>query len=136
MSAEGAGAALARAWFEHSPFVQDLGMRLLDLSLDVARVELPFRPELATAGEVVHGGAIGALADTTAALAAWSAHDETDAKWGTIGISLNLLASAVGETLVASARVTRRGKLVTFCHVDVTAGDRAVAEALVTYRLG
>jgi uncharacterized protein (TIGR00369 family) len=136
VSAEAPGAALGRGWFEHSPFVQELGMRLVDLSPDVARVELPFRPELATVGDVVHGGAIGSLVDTTAALAAWSSHEQTDAKWGTIGISLNLLASARGETVVADARVTRRGRLVCFCHVDVTAGERPIAEALVTYRLG
>jgi acyl-coenzyme A thioesterase PaaI-like protein len=32
-------------------------------------VRLPFRPELTTVGDLVHGGAIGALVDVTATAA-------------------------------------------------------------------
>lgn len=69
------GAELGRGWFEHSPFVGLLGMRLVDVRPDEVRVELPLRADLTTAGDIVHGGAISALVDTSAALAAWSGHD-------------------------------------------------------------
>jgi uncharacterized protein (TIGR00369 family) len=132
------GAALARAWFESSPFIGLLGLRLQSLTTDEAVVEMPYRPELATAGDVVHGGAIGALLDSAAALAAWSGHDPANGvTWGTIGLSTSFLASGRGSTLRAHARVSRRGRSVCHCRVDVADADgRAVAEALVTYRLG
>ena len=34
------GAALAREWFANSPFVRELGMQLVDISPDAARVEV------------------------------------------------------------------------------------------------
>ena len=135
---EPSGEQLARAWFEHSPLIRALGMRLGSISPDEATVALPYREELATAADVVHGGAIMSLLDTAAALAAWSAHDPSKGvRWGTVGVSVSFLASAQGSDLEATARVTRRGRSICFCSVDVSDSERTpVAEALVSYRLG
>jgi uncharacterized protein (TIGR00369 family) len=132
------GEQLARAWFEHSPLIGMLGMRLVSIAPEQATVALAYRDELATAGEIVHGGAIMSLLDTAAALAAWSAHDPSKGvRWGTVGVSVSFLASAQGRDLEASARVTRRGRSICFCHVDVRDSESsAIAEALVSYRLG
>lgn len=132
------GADLARAWFEHSPFVGLLQLRLESISPDAAVVEMPFRAELATAGDVVHGGAIGALIDTAAALAAWSAHDPANGtRWGTVGLSLSFLAVGRGQALRAHAHISRRGKSICHCRVEVTDTDgNPVAEGLAAYRLG
>jgi uncharacterized protein (TIGR00369 family) len=130
-------ADLARAWFEHSPFINEIGLRLVGLEPDWALVEMPFEGKLATAGEVVHGGAISGLIDTTAALAAWSAHDlSAGTRWGTVGLTVSFLAGAEGETLTAEGMVTRRGRSICFCRVEVSAGEDPVAEGMVTYRLG
>src|SRR4029079_12464971 len=61
------GAALARGWLENSPFVSHLGMRLKSMEPGRAVLALPYREELPTMGEVVHGGAISSLVDTAAA---------------------------------------------------------------------
>jgi uncharacterized protein (TIGR00369 family) len=109
----------------------------VELEPNRAKVEMPFEEKLATAGQLIHGGAISGLIDTTAALAAWSAHDlSAGARWGTVGLTVSFLAAAEGETLTAEAKVTRRGKTICFCHVAVAAGEKPVAEGLVTYRLG
>jgi uncharacterized protein (TIGR00369 family) len=130
-------AELAKAWFENSPFIQEMGLRLTGLEPDRATVEMPFAAKLATAGELVHGGAISGLIDTTAALAAWSGHDlSAGTRWGTVGITVSFLAGAEGEALTAEGKVTRRGKTMCFCHVAVSAAEKPVAEGLVTYRLG
>jgi uncharacterized protein (TIGR00369 family) len=130
-------AELAKAWFEHSPFIGELGLRLIEMEPDRVVVEMPFEAKLATAGELIHGGAISGLLDTTAALAAWSGHDlAAGTRWGTVGITVNFLSGAEGEKLTAEGRVTRRGRSMCFCRVDVRAGDKPVAEGLVTYRLG
>src|SRR4051812_23700717 len=63
---------IIRAFIPESPFVGVLGLRLERLEPDVAVLVLPFRPELATIGEVVHGGAISTLIDTAAMAAAWA----------------------------------------------------------------
>jgi uncharacterized protein (TIGR00369 family) len=132
------GEQLARAWFEHSPLIGALGMRLRSIAPDAATVELPYVQALATAGDVVHGGAIMSLLDTAAALAAWSAHDPgRGVRWGTVGVSVNFLASAEGRDLRADARVSRRGRSICYCHVEVVDSEQTpVAEGLVSYRLG
>lgn len=131
-------ADLGRAWFEHAPFIRQLGMRLLSMDVDQVEVELPYAEELATAGDIVHGGAITSLIDTAAALAAWSGHDiSAGTRWGTVGMSVNFLSSGRGQALRARARVTKRGKTICFCGVDVRdEADVQVADALVSYRLG
>src|SRR5579859_6249831 len=113
-------------------------MRLVSIAPEEATVELPYRTELATAGDIVHGGAIMSLLDTAAALAAWSAHDPSKGvRWGTVGVSVNFLASAQGRDLRAHARVSRRGRSICYCHVDVADSEQTpVAEGLVSYRLG
>ena len=104
---------------------------------DRARLTMPFNDALPTMGNVVHGGAIGALIDTAAAAAAWSAAEVPERpRASTIGISVNFLAPARASGVSADARVTRRGKDLCFCEVSVTdeAGTQ-VANGLVSYRL-
>jgi uncharacterized protein (TIGR00369 family) len=130
-------AELAKSWFESSPFIGEMGLKLIEMETDRVTVEMPFEQKLATAGELVHGGAISGLIDTTAALAAWSGHDlSAGARWGTVGLTVSFLAGAEGETLTAEGTVTRRGRSMCFCRVEVSAGEKPVAEGLVTYRLG
>lgn len=132
------GAALMRAYLAHSPFAQHLGMAVERLEPDAAELRLPFTPSLATAGDVVHGGAIATLADTAATAAAWTGADVSAGPRGaTASFAMTYLSAARGEDLLASARVVRRGRTLCFCEVGVrTAGDAEVAQALVTYRLG
>jgi uncharacterized protein (TIGR00369 family) len=137
-SARPTGADLARAWFEHSPFVRHLSLELVALEPERARVRLPFADTLPTAGDVIHGGAISTLIDTAAALAAWSAHDPSQGvRWGTVSMTVSFEAAARGHDVLATAEVTRRGKTLCFISVAVDGpADKSIAHALVTYRLG
>ena len=70
----------------NSPHAAELGIRLASIGTDQATLELPFKPELATIGNVVHGGAIGALIDTAAMAAAWATDDVPESPAGsTVG---------------------------------------------------
>ena len=51
-----AGAAHMREFLAHSPFVRHLGMRLEAIHPDAVRVSMPYRPELATMGDLVIRG--------------------------------------------------------------------------------
>jgi uncharacterized protein (TIGR00369 family) len=127
---------LVRGWLEHSPFASHLGIELVWVGDGEAELRLPYRPELATMGDVVHGGAISSIVDTAAAAAAVSAADGEELAGGTtVDLSVSLVGAARGSELVARARVIRSGRAITFCEVDVGDGeDNPVAKGLVTYR--
>ena len=60
------GAEVITQFLQDSPFVLHLGMGLASIEADRARLAMPYRDELATIGDVVHGGALSALVDTAA----------------------------------------------------------------------
>src|SRR5215510_10114041 len=89
---------------------------------DRVRVRLPFRPEVTTVGDLVHGGAISALIDVAATAAFWTGADlARNPRGTTIGFSVNFLAPARGMDLVADARVVQRGRSISVGEVTVTA---------------
>ena len=121
-----------------SPLVRHLGIELRSLERDRAELLLPYRPELATIGDVVHGGAIATLIDTTGTAAAWA--DDTDvpesATGSTVSMTVQYIEAARGGDLLASSVVVRRGRTLCFCEVTVTEppANRAVAKGLLVYR--
>jgi uncharacterized protein (TIGR00369 family) len=121
-----------------SPLVEHLGMRLESIGSDEAVLVLPFRPELATLGDTVHGGAIASLIDTAGMAACWAADEEPASLAGsTVTLNVSYLAAAKGQDLTARAVVTRRGRSMVFSEVRVTEpGDRLVATGSVVQRLG
>jgi uncharacterized protein (TIGR00369 family) len=129
-------AELVEAFIPHSPFVGHLGMRLTDLEQDRAEMVLPFGEELATIGDVVHGGAISTLVDTAGMAAAWADRADPGERAGsTIGLSVDFVSAARGEDLTATANVIRRGESLCFCEVEVTGeSGQVVAKGLVTHR--
>jgi uncharacterized protein (TIGR00369 family) len=122
----------------NSPHAQQLGIRVVSLGTDEAVLELPFKPELATIGQVVHGGAIGALIDTAAMAAAWAMDEVPESVGGsTVSLSVNFAAAADGVDLRASGRVLQRGGRLSFCEVEVTDPNvKVVAHGIATYRFG
>jgi uncharacterized protein (TIGR00369 family) len=128
---------IVRAFIPSSPLPAALGITLESIEPDRARLAMRYADALATMGDVIHGGAIAALADTAAMAAAWATDDVPDGVGGaTVSLALSYLAAARGD-LVAEARVTRRGRRL--CFVDVAildAGGGAVASAQAVYRLG
>jgi uncharacterized protein (TIGR00369 family) len=120
-----------------APLGRLLGVELLDATLDRVRTRLPFRPEVTTFGDLVHGGAIGALIDVTATAAAWTGAELARGPRGTtIGLTVSYLNGARARDLVATGTVIQRGQSIVVCEVavDDDAGT-AIARALVTYKL-
>ena len=119
------------------PFQVLLGFQLDLVRPEFCRISLPFRSELRTAGDVVHGGVIASLIDSAGVVAAWSDADPSATRGATADLSVSYLSAAHGVDLLAEARVLRRGRSLVFIEVDVTAatGER-IAKGLVTYKLG
>ena len=78
---------------------------------------------------VVHGGVIGAIADTASAYAIGPT-----ARIG-VEYKISFLRSAAmnDEPLIARGRVVRRGKRVSVASVDVFQGESHLATGLFTY---
>jgi uncharacterized protein (TIGR00369 family) len=133
------GGTLFSEFVAHSPFAQLVGLRVERIEPERAELVMPYRPELATAGDVIHGGAIGTLIDVAATGAAWSSasFDGESPRAATIGYTVDLLRPARGSDLLAVAQVTRRGRAICHCAVDVADADgHPVAKGLVLYRIG
>jgi len=119
------------------PFFTLLGLEIEEVTKDFCRMRLPFRPQLRTAAEIVHGGAIASLIDSAGVVAVWSNVDASVTRGATIDLTVNYMAAAEGVDLTAEAHVIRRGRSVVFVDVNVTspAGER-IAKGMVTYKLG
>jgi uncharacterized protein (TIGR00369 family) len=132
------GGEIMRGFVPGSPLVQHLGIRLVDLGDGTARLALRYDEQVVTLGTTIHGGAIAALVDTAAMVAAWSGVQAPESLRGsTVDLTVHYLAPADATDLVADARVLRRGRSLTHVAVDVGASDgTAIACALATYKLG
>ncbi len=75
------------------PLAATLGLRVAEAAPERVRLELDHRPELCTAGGVLHGGAIMALADTAGALCAYLNLPEGATGTTTVESKTNLLAA-------------------------------------------
>ena len=121
-----------------SPLVKHLGIEVRALEPDRAELLLPYRAELATMADVVHGGAIASLIDTAGMAAAWADDEEPEALAGaTVSLTVDYVAAARGQDLLATATVARRGRSLAFTDVRVTdLGGRLVAKGSLVYRFG
>jgi uncharacterized protein (TIGR00369 family) len=128
---------LVDAAIVRSPYGRLLGLELASVEPDRVRVRLPYRVDVTTLGDTVHGGAVSALVDSAATAAFWAHPAATPSARGTtIGFSINFVAAGRGQDLVADARVRRRGREICTGEVSVSdAAGREVAVALVTYKL-
>jgi uncharacterized protein (TIGR00369 family) len=124
-----------RSWVESAPFSRFLGVRLESLDETSARLRLPYRDENSNPGKALHGGcaaSLGAIGSQAVARAALGAES---GPWHTCGMQVSYLAAAIGEDVVAEARLLRRGKELCFVGVSVEKLDgKPVASVTATVR--
>jgi len=121
-----------------SPFVRLLGIELAEVGTDRAVVRLPFREDLVTIADVVHGGALASLIDMAAVSAAWADDAEPQSMEGaTVSLDVSYVAAARGKDLTAVGVVSKRGRSLVFVDVRVTEPDeRLVATGSAVVALG
>jgi len=113
-----------------------LGIRVEELRRDYARLSMPWRPDLNQPQGLMHGGAIATLIDTAVVPAIGTAYDD-DRPFSTIEMSVRYLGPVSQEDLVAEGWVSRRGRRVVFCDVEVrTASAVKVATGSLIYVVG
>ena len=129
-------AARLASRFEAIPYCAGLGLRVEAIAADRVRLRLPYRDENSNPGRALHGGVSASLIDIAGALAAWTGLDDRPGlETSTLDLSVNYLAAAIGEDVVATAEVLRRGKEIVYSEVDVrTDAGKRIAVGLVTFR--
>jgi uncharacterized protein (TIGR00369 family) len=132
------GAEVMAQFIPQSPFVTKLGIVADVLDGAEVRLRMPWDPTNVTLGDIVHGGAIAALADVTVMAAAWAGVQAAESLRGvTTSMAVQFLAPARATDLIGVGRVLRRGKTVVNCDVDVITPDgELVAKAIATYKVG
>lgn len=113
-------ATVVRDAFEGQGVSGLLGMQLVAVEPGFLEVELPITPAITQHAGVVHAGITTTVLDTACGFAALTLMDAaSDVR--SINFTVNLMAPAAGEKLVARGRVVRPGRTVTFVEGDAVA---------------
>jgi uncharacterized protein (TIGR00369 family) len=115
-----------RASFARQGFMRLIGAQIVGLAPGHCSLALPARPDLCQQRGFLHGGVTAALADTAGGYAAYSLMPAGSSPL-TVEFKINLLAPALGETFIASAKVVRAGRTLTVVEADVTAETKGVS---------
>lgn len=120
---------------EKSPFYQLLGMRIVEVRENYARLSVKIDKKHIQFLETVHGGVVASLADSAAA---WAVYGSSNLKGipVTVEMKINFLKPVKSGTLIAEARNVHEGSRVFVTDVEVK-NDKGilVAKSLVTYYL-
>ncbi len=108
-----------RSWVEKSPYTAFLGVELTSISEEGASLVLPYKDENSNPGKALHGGCAASLGAVGGQVVARAALGEDSGPWHSFGLQVNYLAAAIGEPVLAFARLLRRGKSLCFVCVDV-----------------
>ena len=126
-------AATTRKHLKESRAIAMLGFELESASEGRAILRLDAQARHKQLNKVVHGGILAALADTAAAIAAYTVVPKGVAL-ATVELKINYLEAVPGGRIRAEARVLRAGRnfVVTECEIFDRSGQMA-AKALLTF---
>jgi acyl-CoA thioesterase len=108
------------------------GFELQSAARGRAALRMRVRAKHKQVHQVVHGGVIAALADTAGGMATYMSVPR-GSRVATLEMKINFLEPVDRGTIVADARVLRRGRNFTVVDCDVRVGRRLVAKALMTF---
>jgi uncharacterized protein (TIGR00369 family) len=115
------------------PLGAKLGMRAISLSKKAVILELDWAPELTTSGDVLHGGAVMALADAAGGCCAFIHLPEGAAGTATIESKTNMLRAVRSGTVRASSTVLHSGSSTIVVETEIRDDqDRLVAKTTQT----
>lgn len=118
----------------HVPFVEHLGIRILDKDEGLVRLRLDPRPELANSWGSVHGGVLMTMLDVALASAGRSLDENCNGAL-TVEMKVNFIAAAVGPVL-GEGRAQRAGRSLIFSEGELRGEDGTLlAKATGTFKL-
>jgi len=114
------------------PLAKTLGIEFTAAQPDLVEARMPVRQEICTRPDILHGGAVMALADTVGA-AATVINLPPGASTTTIESKTNFLAAiAIGDTAIARAKPFHRGKTTMVWQTEISRQSDGRLAAVVT----
>lgn len=125
--------AMAAEALHNLPFAKMIGMRLVDMQLDMAVLAIDMRDELRQPSGILHGGVTATLIDTAMAFAIRTRLAPTD-QTATIDLTVHYLRPHVDGIFTCTARVVRAGKRIFTVSADVHGeAGKLIATGISTY---
>jgi len=109
------------------PFAALIGIELIDAGPELVRGRLAWAPERCTAGGLMHGGAMMALADTCGAVCAFLNLPEGAQGTSTIESKTNFLRAVREGEITASTRPLHRGRTLIVVETEIARADGSLA---------
>ncbi len=124
---------IAHEIFKTIPYLNLIGMELVDVNPGEAIVRLKMRDDLRQPHGLLHGGATASLVDTAMAFALVTVLDEEE-KASTIDLTIHYLRPVINETVICTAKVVKAGKRISTLSAEVVNEEgKLVATALSSY---
>lgn len=115
------------------PLVQTLGIELIEADPGRVQARMPWAPAVCTAGGVLHGGAIMALADTCGGICAYLNLPEGAVGTATIESKTNFLRAVRAGAVTAITRPLHHGRTTLVLETELRrADDRLAAKVTQT----
>ncbi len=109
--------AVVRSSFAKQGLMGLYGAQLMRVGPGQVEIEVPFRPDLGQQHGLFHGGVTAAVTDSACGYAALTLMD-AGSEVVSVNFTINLIAPAAGDRLVARGRVVRGGSTITVCQGD------------------
>lgn len=116
------------ARFSSAPYYKLLGMRAESDAPGRSRLTLPYSEKLTQLYGGIHGGALASMADSAVSIAAATTFSDEEAN-ATVELTIQFLAPAGANDVVAEGRVVKRGAKLAFCEATLSAGGREIGRA-------
>jgi uncharacterized protein (TIGR00369 family) len=109
------------------PFSALVGIELLEAGPEVVRGRLDWSPERCTAGGLMHGGALMALADSCGGVCAFLNLPEGAVGTATIESKTNFLRGVRDGSLTATTRPLHKGRTTMVLETELALDDGSLA---------
>jgi 1,4-dihydroxy-2-naphthoyl-CoA hydrolase len=109
------------------PFAAVVGIELLDAGPELVRGRIGWKPERCTAGGVLHGGAIMALADNCGGVCAFLNLPEGARGTATVESKTNFLRAVRDGAITATTRPLHKGRTLIVLETTVEREDGKLA---------
>jgi uncharacterized protein (TIGR00369 family) len=111
---------------ETMPFATLVGIELVEVTPELVRGRMEWAPERCTAGGLLHGGALMALADSCGGVCAFFNLPEGSIGTATIESKTNFLRAVREGAVTATTRPLHRGRTLIVLETDITRDDGAL----------
>jgi uncharacterized protein (TIGR00369 family) len=108
--------------FYKQGFMQTLGAKLISIEEGLVKIECDFNAKLAQQHGYFHAGVLTSLADVACGYAAHSMMPK-GSNVLSVEFKTNFIRAAKADKVIATGKVIKSGKTLTFCEAQVTDGE-------------